>query len=65
VRVAIDQPRQNQGAARIDRSRLVRLGFEIASLADGDDTVAFNRDATVLDHAMLRIHRDDRTTADE
>jgi hypothetical protein len=41
------------------------LGFEIGSLADSYDGVALNRDATVFDHAVFRIHRDDCPTADE
>ena len=65
VRVAVDESGQHQCAARVDHSGPVRLRFEVGAFADGYNRMASNRDAAVFDDAPLRVHGDDRSTADE
>ena len=66
VCVAVDHAGQHQRPARVNRLlHTARFRFEIHAFADLGNDVALDRDAAVLDHAKLRVHRDYRAAADE
>jgi hypothetical protein len=62
--VAVDESGYDSAAARVyDIARDV-LARDVASLPDGDDASAFDRDCAVLNHASRRVHRHDHPAAD-
>ena len=63
--MAVDQPRQDRLAMRVDDPRRRVLRLDLRARPDRDDAIACDGDGAVLDHAARRIHRDDDAAGDQ
>jgi hypothetical protein len=65
MRMAIDQPREDQRAAGVNRSKGPMLRFDFGSLADCCNKPVAYGGCAVLDHTALCVHGDKRAPANK